>query len=103
MVSYETLLNDPDCTIFFTLHTDASNKQLGDDIIQNNKPLELSSRILSKSQHNDTTTEKELLLIVECLKELRGIIFVYEINICSDHKNLVYAATLREYKRVMCC
>ena len=56
---------------------------------------------LSKSNHNYATTEKELLAIVECLKEVRGIIFGYEINVFSDHKNLVYAATLSESQRVM--
>ena len=40
-------------------------------------------------------------MIVECLKQFRGIIFGYEINVFSDHKNLVYAATLSESQRVM--
>ena len=55
----------------------------------------------SKTQRNYTTTEKELLAIVECLQQLQGIIFGYEINVSSDHKNLVYATTLGEYQRVM--
>ena len=38
---------------------------------------------------------------MECLKKFRGICFGYEINIFSDHKNLVYAATLSESQRVM--
>ena len=38
---------------------------------------------------------------MECLKQFRGIIFGYEINVFSDHKNLVYAATLSESQRVM--
>ena len=57
--------------------------------------------ILIKPQRNYTTTEKELLAIVECLKKFRGIIFGYEINLLSDHNNLVYATTLSEYQRVM--
>ena len=46
-------------------------------------------------------TEKELLAIVECLKQFRGIIFGYEINVFSDNNNLVYAATLSESQIVM--
>ena len=46
-------------------------------------------------------TKKELLAIVECLKQFRGIIFGYEINVFSDNNNLVYAATLSESQIVM--
>ena len=38
---------------------------------------------------------------MEYPKQFRGITFGYEINVFSDHKNLVYAATLSESKRVM--
>jgi hypothetical protein len=101
MVSADTLLNYPDWTIPFTIHTDASDKQLGAVISQNGKPIAFFSRRLSKAQRNYTTTEKELLSIVECLKQFRGILFGYEIDVFSDHKNLVYAATLSESQRVM--
>ena len=56
---------------------------------------------MSKPQHNYPTTKKELLTIVECLKQFRGILFGYEINVFSYHKNLVYAATLSESQRVI--
>ena len=39
---------------------------------------------------------------MECLNQLRGIIFGYEINVFSYHKNLVYAKTLSESQRVIC-
>ena len=45
--------------------------------------------------------KNKLLAIVECLKQFRGIIFGYEINEFSDHKNMVYAATLSESQRVV--
>ena len=50
---------------------------------------------------NSSPTEKELLSIVECLKKLVGIIFRYKIDVFSDHKNLVYKATIRASQRVM--
>ena len=56
---------------------------------------------LGLEQVNYTTNEKELLAIVECLKKFRGIVFGYEINVFSDHNNLVYAATLSESQRLM--
>ena len=101
MVSADTLLIYPDWKLTFTVHTDAYDKQLGDVISKNNKPIAFFSRILSKPQCNYTTTKKELLATVECLKQFRGILFGYEIKVFSDHKNLVYAATLSESKRVM--
>jgi hypothetical protein len=101
MVSEETLLTYPDWTEPFTVHTDASDYQLGAVISQRNKPIAFFSRRLSKAQRNYTTTEKELLSIVECLKQFRGILFGYKINVFSDHKNLVYAATVSESQRVM--
>ena len=101
MVAKETVLNYPDWTIPFDIHTDASDKQLGAVISQRGNPLAFYSRRLTKAQRNYTTTEKELLSIVECLKQFRGVLFGYKINVYSDHKNLVYTATLSESQRVM--
>lgn len=101
MIATETLLTYPDWTKPFDIHTDASDKQLGAVISQEGKPLAFYSRTLSSAQKNYTTTEKELLSIVECLKQFRGVLFGYEINVYSDHKNLIYATTMSESQRVM--
>ena len=101
MVSAETLLSYPYWKLPFIFHTDASDKQLVAVISQNNKPIDFFSMGLSKQQHNYTTTERELLVIVECLKQFRGILFGYEIDVSSYHKNLIYAGTLSETQRVM--
>ena len=58
MVSTKTLLSYPYLKIPFTVHTYASDKQLGAVIIHNKKHIALFSRILSKKQHNYTTTKK---------------------------------------------
>ena len=84
MVSNETLLSCPDWKLPFTVHIDASDKQLGAVISQNDKPIALFSSKLSKTQRNYTTTKKKNFAIVEYLKQFRGIIFGYEINILSD-------------------
>ena len=81
MVSDETLLSYPDWKLPFTVHTDAYNKQLGAVISHKNEPIACFSRILSNPQRNYNTTEKELLMIVECIKQFRGILFGYEINV----------------------
>ena len=69
MVSAEKLLNYSDCTIIFTVHTNASDRQLGTVISNHIKPISFFSRILSKQQRNYTRTNRELLTIVECLKQ----------------------------------
>ena len=101
MVSAESLLSYPYLKLTFTVQTDASDKQLGAVISQNNKPISFFYRKVSKLWCNYTTTKKELLAIVECLKQFWGIIFGYEINVSLYHKNMVYAETLSESQRVM--
>ena len=81
MVSAQTLLSDPDWEINFTVHTNTSDKQLGAIIIKNNKPIEFFSIRLSNPQHSYTMTKKEILTIVEFLKQFHGILFSYEINV----------------------
>ena len=101
MVCQETLLNYPDWGKPFDIHTDASDYQLGAVISQEKKPIAFFSRKLNTTQKNYTTTEKELLSIVECVKEFRNILFGYPIRVFSDHKNLVHAATVSQSQRVM--
>ena len=82
-------MNYPDQTIIFKLHTDASDKHLSDVVSQDNKYNGFLLRILSKAQCTYTTTEEELLSIIDFLKQFWGILFFYEINVLSDHKNMV--------------
>ena len=101
MVSEETLLSYIDWKLPFTVHTDDSDKKLVAVISENNKHITLFSTRLSKPQIKYTTTDKEFLAIAERLKQLPVNIFGYEINVFSYHKNMVYAATLSEFQRVM--
>ena len=101
MVYFYTLFIYPYWVIALNAHTYASDKHLGDFIGHNNKPIAFFSSKLIKPQRNYNTTKKEILTIVEFLKQFRGVLFGYEIIIFSYHKNMVYAATLNEYQRVM--
>jgi hypothetical protein len=84
------LLAYPDFSQPFILHTDASDYQLGAVISQNNKPIAFYSRKLNDAQHKYTTTERELLSIVETLKEFRNILLGHEIKIYTDHQKHLY-------------
>ena len=90
VMQQEVLLAYPDFSIPFDIHTDASHLQLGAVISQNGKPVAFYSRKLNAAQTRYTTTERELLSIVETLKEFRNILLGHKITVYTDHKNLTY-------------
>ena len=90
IITRETLLSYPDFTQPFDIHTDASKVQLGSVISQNGKPIAFYSRKLNPAQTRYTTTERELLAIVETLKEFRNILLGHQIRVYTDHQNLTY-------------
>ena len=69
IIAKETLLAYPDFNKQFEIHTDASHTQLGAVVSQDNRPIAFYSRKLNPAQTRYTTTEQELLRIVETLKE----------------------------------
>ena len=90
VISRETLLAYPNFDKPFDIHTDASKTQLGAVISQDKQPIAFYSRKLNPAQINYTTTERELLAIVETLKEFRNILLGQSIKVYTDHKNLTY-------------
>ena len=90
IIKQETLLRHADFNKPFEIHTDASKYQLGAVISQEGKPIAFYSRKLNSAQLNYTTTERELLAIVETLKEFRNILLGQEIIVWTDHQNLTY-------------
>ena len=90
MVRGEVWKGYPDFNAPFEIHTDASKLQLGAVISQKGKPIAFYSRKMNSVQQNYTTTEKELLSIVETLKEFRNILLGHQITVYTDHKNLTY-------------
>ena len=73
LIARETLITYPDFNKTFDIYTDASNVQLGACISQEGKPIAFYSRKLLPAQTRYTVGEKELLSIVETLKEFKTI------------------------------
>ena len=90
LMAKETLVTFPDFNKEFEIHTDASKLQLGACISQEGKPVAFYSRKLNPAQTRYTTTERELLSIVETLKEFRNILLGQRIKVHTDHENLTY-------------
>ncbi len=87
-IAKEVVLAYSDFTKPFDIYTDASTKQLGAVITQDNRPITFSSRKLSSAQSKYTVTKLEFLAIVEALKEIKGMLWGQRLNVYTDHKNL---------------
>ena len=68
-ISEETLLAFLDFNKTFEIHTNASDYQLGGVVSQESRPIAFYSRKLNPAQKGYTTGEKEMLSVVEMLKE----------------------------------
>ena len=88
IVTRDTLLNYPSFNETFKIHTDVSAFQLGAVIRHKGKPIDLYSRKLNDSQQRYTLIERELLIILETLKEFRTILLGQKLEIYTNNKTL---------------
>jgi hypothetical protein len=79
----------PDYFKVFEIYTDASSKQIGAVITQDNRPIAFISWKLSDMQRKYSITKIELLAIVETLKEFKGMLWGQNIKVFTDHATLM--------------
>ena len=86
-MAHDTLSTYPDFNETFKIHTDASAFQLGAVISQKGKTIAFYSKKPTDAQKKYTVTERELLSILETLKDFRMILLGQKLWIYTDHKN----------------
>ena len=90
IVNNNTLWSHPDFNKNFDIHTDSSDFQLGVVISQEGKQITSYIHKLKDPQTRYTITEKDLLSIVETLKEFQIILLGQQLKIYTNHKNMMY-------------
>ena len=88
IVARDTLSTYPDSNETFNIHTNVSAFQVGAVISHKGKNIAFYYIKLTDPQKRYTVTERELLSILETLKEFRTILLGQKLRIYTDHKNL---------------
>lgn len=100
ILTSEPILKFPNFSETFILTTDASNDAIGAVLSQGpigkDLPISYYSKTLTKCEKNYSTTEKELLAIVESCKHYRPYLYGQKFIICTDHKPLVWLKNCKE-------
>ena len=101
VLSEDKLLVYPRYGKEFVVHTNSSDYQLGGVVSQEHHPVAFFSRKLTQAQKKYKTTEKELLGIVETIKQFRTILYGQKVVVLTDHKNMTYNTTDHASNRVL--
>ncbi len=99
-IAKDVVLAYLDYSKVFEIYTDASSKQLGAVITQDNRPITFFSGKLSDTQRKYSITKIELLAIVETLTEFKGMLWGKNITVFTDHANLIRFALGLTLERV---
>ncbi len=88
-IAKDVVLAYPDYSKVFEIYTDASSKQLGAVISQDNRPVAFFNQKLSDMQRKYRVTKIELLAIVKTLKDFKGMLWGQHIKVFTDHTNFM--------------
>ena len=83
----------PDTEKDFMVVCDASNFGIGAVLMQDGHPVAYFSKLLDAAQRNYTVTDRELLAVVEALKQWRCYLGDKPFTVVTDHSPLTHFAT----------
>ena len=96
----DVTLARPDFSKPFIIQCDASNSALGTLISQIFKdeehPIVYASHMLTATERNYSTTEKECLALIWSIKKFRPYIEGYKFKVITDHSTLKWLRNLKE-------
>jgi hypothetical protein len=88
-IAKDVVLTYPDYSKVFKIYTDASSKQLGAVITQDNGHIAFFIWKLFNMQCKFSVTDIKLLVIIKTFKEFKGMIWGQNIKVFTDHANLM--------------
>lgn len=99
-ISIDSLLQIPNLDKQLILTTDASNNAIGATLSQLDthgieRTVSYFSRLLSQAQKNYSTTDRELLAVIESIKHFRHYLAMNTFKIRTDHKPITYLLTAK--------
>ena len=93
-LSTTPVLRGPDWKLPFHISTDASDTTVGGVLGQKEETrtcvIYFISKHLTPTEHNYTTTEKEMLAVIHSVNKFRHYITGYEVFVHTDHSSIRY-------------